>query len=84
MAKKPKVLLDDQQRWYRLLEVEGRGLVLEVVVGTSAQYMAYLALNDAEKADYKKRGKPSLDELAADVVKREPKYREAGRTVTQL
>jgi hypothetical protein len=84
VAKKPKVLLDDQERWYRLLDVQGRGLVLECVAGTSAQYMVFFTLNDAEKAEYKKRGKPYLDELAADVVKREPTHRAAGRTATQL
>ena len=80
MSKKPKVIFASD-KLYKLLDEPGRGLVLEVVVGTSAMYAVRMALNDLEKKNYEVKGNAYLDTLADEVVRDEKKFRAEGRTV---
>jgi hypothetical protein len=59
---------------------DGGELVLEVLVGTVAQYAVRLVLNATELADYSNRGNASIDQLAEYVARDEPSFRAGGRT----
>ena len=72
--------LHKSDKMYELLQAPDGKLLLDVVVGTIALYTARLQLDEGERKKYQERGTAFLDELAADVVKNEPRYREQGRT----
>lgn len=78
-AKKSNTVYESEGS-HKLLE-DGGKFTLEVLVGTSALYVVRMALDEKETAAWQKGGGGYIDGLAKQVIKDEPKFRAAGRTV---
>ena len=62
-------VLVDSERLYALTSDSQGALYLEVLRGAMAMENLVLPLSSEEKAQYRERGKPALDDLARQVLK---------------
>jgi len=66
--KREEVIVDREKMYAITSDLEGR-LYMEVVVGGFAMESLVIPLSDQELSDYKKEGKPAMDELAYRICK---------------
>lgn len=78
--KTPKrILIQDDDRWYALVEEDDGTIALQVVSGGFAMYMMDIPLNEEELQAYREEGASYIRRLAANISAKPSNYHHRSR-----